>query len=138
MASLYAPGAHFRDPVFQLEGADIGGMWRALLGRAKEFSVTYTVAQVAPGRGSVEWTARYLFGGKRKVVNVILSELALENGLIVDQRDSFDFPLWAKQAIGLPGRLFGRFAFFQRAVSRKAMARLVERPKTTSAPSPAR
>jgi hypothetical protein len=125
MAGLYAPAAHFRDPVFPgLEGADIGAMWKALLGRAREFSVTYTVAQVAAGRGSVEWTARYLFAGKRPVVNVILSELRLENGLIEDQRDSFDFARWAKQAMGLPRRLFGRFAFFQRALQKRIATRI--------------
>ena len=73
-------------------------------------------------RGAVEWTARYLFGGSRprKVVNVILSELRFENGRIVEQRDQFDFCRWAAQALGAPGRLFGRFGWFQRAVAKKA------------------
>ena len=133
MAGLYAPEAHFQDAVFTLDGPDIGAMWRTLLGRARDFSVTYTIAQIAPGRGSVEWTARYLFGGKHPVINVILSELKLENGLIVDQRDAFDFPRWASQALGLPGRLFGRFGWFQRAVQRKARARLNLPPKTAAA-----
>ena len=122
MAAMYAPDASFEDAVFRLRGEEIGRMWRGLLGRAREFSVTYTIAQAAPDRGAVEWTARYLFGGRRprKVVNVILSELRFENGRIVEQRDQFDFPRWAAQALGAPGRLFGRFGWFQRAVSRKA------------------
>jgi hypothetical protein len=124
LASLYAPGATFEDPVFQLRGAEIGRMWKGLLGRARDFSVTYTIAQAAPERGTVEWTARYLFGGRRPVVNVILSELRFENGLVAEQRDAFDFPRWAAQALGAPGRLLGRFGWFRRSVARKARAGL--------------
>lgn len=122
MAAMYAPDARFEDEVFRLRGEEIGRMWRTLLGRAREFSVTYTLAQAAADRGAVEWTARYLFGGRRprRVVNVILSEIRFENGRIVDQRDRFDFRRWAAQALGPPGRLFGRFGWFQRAVARKA------------------
>lgn len=124
MAAMYAPDARFQDAVFQLRGEEIGRMWRTLLGRAKEFSVTYSIAQAAAGRGSVEWTARYLFGGRHPVVNVILSELRFESDRIVDQKDDFDFPRWAAQALGTPGRLFGRFAWFQRGVAKKARAGL--------------
>ena len=126
MAAMYAPDARFQDAVFRLQGEEIGRMWRSLLGRAREFSVTYSIAQAAAGRGSVEWTARYLFGGRRprRVVNVILSELRFENDTIVDQKDDFDFPRWAAQALGAPGRWFGRFAWFQRAVAKKARAGL--------------
>src|SRR5262245_29061198 len=103
MASMYAPDARFQDAVFQLQGEEIGRMWRSLLGRAKEFSVTYSIAQAAAGRGAVEWTARYLFAGRHPVVNVILSELRFENGKIVDQKDDFDFRRWSAQALGTPG-----------------------------------
>jgi hypothetical protein len=72
----------------------------------------------------VEWTARYLFGGKNPVVNVIVSEIEMRDGLIARQRDTFDFPRWAAQALGLPGRLFGRFEWFRRKVSAKAAARV--------------
>ena len=102
MAAMYAPDARFEDAVFKLRGEEIGRMWRGLLGRARDYSVTYTIAQAGPDRGAVEWTARYLFGGRRprKVVNVILSELRFENGRIVEQRDQFDFRRWAAQALG--------------------------------------
>jgi hypothetical protein len=120
MASLYAPMAHFEDPVFCLEGADIGKMWIALMRRAREFSIAYTIAQAGRGWGTVEVTACYLYGGRRPVTNVILSEIEFKDGLIVRHVDHFDFPRWAAQALGIPGRLVGRFEFFRRAVSRKA------------------
>ena len=128
MAALYAPNAHFEDEVYRLEGPDVGKMWTGLLSRAKTLSISYTIARAGSGTGTVELTARYLYGG-RPVVNVILSELELEDGRIVRQRDRFDFPRWAAQALGIPGRLFGRFDWFRRAVSRKAAARVGVPPK---------
>ncbi len=124
MAALYAPQANFEDPVFRLRGPDIGRMWIGLTGRAKGFGISYTISQAESDRGTVEWTARYLFAGRRPVVNVILSEITFEGGKILEQVDRFDFPRWAAQALGLPGSLFGRFAWFRRAVSRRAMRQL--------------
>jgi len=122
MASMYAANPRFEDPVFLLHGADVGKMWIALTGRAKDFSVAYEVDQAAAGRGSVTWTARYRFGS-HPVVNVVRSEIVFDgNGLIARQRDDFDFAKWAAQALGLPGALLGRFAWFRRAVSRRAAA----------------
>jgi len=120
MAAMYASDAEFEDPIFRLKGPDIGKMWIALTRRARDFSIAYTIAQAAPGHGTVELTARYLYGSRRPVTNVILSEIEFEKGLIVRHRDQFDFPRWAAQALGVPGRLLGRFEFFRRAVSRKA------------------
>jgi hypothetical protein len=120
LAGMYAAEATFEDPVFCLRGPEIGRMWKSLLGRARNFSVSYTIAQAGQDRGTVEWTARYLFGGRRPVVNVILSDLRFENGRIVAQRDQFDFPRWAAQALGAPGRWLGGFEWFRKAVSRKA------------------
>jgi ketosteroid isomerase-like protein len=129
MAAMYAPEATFEDPVFRLAGSDIGKMWIGLTGGAKDFSVQFTVAKAGSGAGVVEWTARYRFGGKRQVVNVIVSEIEMQDGLIVRQNDTFDFPRWAAQALGLPGLLFGRTDWLRRSVARSAAARLGLPPK---------
>jgi len=129
LSRLYTPDASFEDSVFKLRGPEIGKMWMSLLGRAKDFSVSYTIAQAKEKTGVVEWTARYLFAGKHPVVNVILSEIELDNGLVARQVDTFDFPRWAAQALGTPGKLFGRFRWFRRAVSKKAAAGLGVPPK---------
>jgi len=130
MAAMYSADATFEDPVFRLKGAEIGRMWTGLVGRARDFSVAYTIAQAASGRGTVEWTARYLFTGDRPVVNVIVSEIEFDGEQISRQVDRFDFPRWAAQALGTPGRLFGRFGWFQRAVSRRVARRLGVTPKS--------
>ncbi len=120
MGAAYAPDGAFSDPVFRLRGAMIGRMWQSLLGRAREFSVTWEILRAEPDRGEVRWTARYLFGGKRPVVNVIESDVRFRDGRIVEQTDRFDFPRWAAQALGPPGRLLGGFEWFRRSVARKA------------------
>lgn len=120
MAAAYAPDAAFSDPVFRLRGPEIGRMWQSLLGRAREFSVTWEIRRAEPDRGEVAWTARYLFGGNRPVVNIIESDVRFRGGRIVEQTDRFDFPHWAAQALGPPGRLFGGFEWFRRSVARRA------------------
>jgi ketosteroid isomerase-like protein len=130
MASCYAPDAVFEDEVYRLSGADVGKMWRGLMSRAKTLQVSYTIAQAGAGAGTVEWTARYDYPGGGPVVNVILSELELADGKIVRQRDRFDFPRWAAQALGLKGRLFGRFRWFRRIVRREAAKRVGVPAKT--------
>ena len=92
VAGMYADDASFEDEVFRLHGNDIGKMWTGLFKRAREFSVAYTIAKAGNGRGTVEWTARYLYGGKRRVVNVILSEIELEGGKIVRHAYSILLP----------------------------------------------
>jgi hypothetical protein len=124
MAAMYAKEATFEDPVFRLTGPDIGKMWISLTRSAKDFSVQFTVAKAGSGTGVVEWTARYLFGGKRPVVNVIVSEIEMQDGLIVRQKDTFDFSKWAAQALGLPGLLFGRTEWLRRSVAKSAASRL--------------
>jgi len=130
MAAMYSDDATFEDEVFRLRGADIGKMWIGLTRRAKDFSLAYTIARADRDRGVVELTARYLFGGKRPVVNVILSELELEGGKIRRHVDRFDFPRWIGQAIGPWAKPLARFALFQKVIQRKAARGLGLPPKT--------
>ena len=120
VAAMYAADATFEDPIFRLKGEEIGKMWIGLFGRARDFSIAYMIGQAGSGRGTVEWTARYLFGGRRRVINVVVSEFEFDGQKIARQMDQFDFPRWAAQALGTPGKLFGRYGWFRRAVSRKA------------------
>lgn len=120
MAARYAPDATFEDPVFRLSGSDIGDMWRMLTERGEDLRVEYHVLDDA----HVAWTADYAFDGN-PVHNEITSELELDpEGKIVRQVDTFDFPRWARQALGWKGKLFGRFGFLRSAVRKTAAARL--------------
>src|SRR6478672_6908659 len=88
MAASYAPGAHFSDPVFtDLNGEEVGGMWRMLTSRSTDLAVVADEIQADETAGSAHWVARYTFRTGRKVVNDIRASFRFENGLIADHRD---------------------------------------------------
>ena len=107
MTACYAPGAHFRDPAFgDLEGDDVGAMWRMLTGRARDLEITLRDHEADAETGSANWLARYTFSTGRPVENDIHARFAFDqDGLITDHVDDFDFRKWAKQALGPMGHL---------------------------------
>jgi ketosteroid isomerase-like protein len=107
MTACYAPGAHFRDPAFgDLEGDDVGAMWRMLTGRAKDLEIELREHEAGEDSGTAHWIARYTFSTGRPVVNDIQARFRFTpDGLIADHVDEFDFRRWAKQALGPSGNL---------------------------------
>jgi ketosteroid isomerase-like protein len=107
MTACYAPGAHFRDPAFgDLEGDDIGAMWRMLTDRAKDLVIELHEHEAAEETGSAHWIARYTFSSGRPVVNDIRASFRFDaDGRIVDHVDDFHFRRWARQALGPSGTL---------------------------------
>jgi ketosteroid isomerase-like protein len=106
MSACYAPGAHFRDPAFgDLEGDEIGAMWRMLTARATDLKIELHEHDAAEDSGSAHWIARYTFSTGRPVVNDIQAKFRFANGLIADHVDDFNFRNWAKQALGPMGNL---------------------------------
>ncbi|HEU4951560.1 MAG TPA: nuclear transport factor 2 family protein [Holophagaceae bacterium] len=118
MVACYHPDSAFSDPVFpMLTHDETTAMWRMLVGRARDFSLEFEVV----GADRVNWTARYTFTATgRPVVNRVTSQFGFRDGLILAQRDGFDFPLWLKQALGWKGALFGRTRLLQAAVRKQA------------------
>jgi len=107
MTACYAPGAHFRDPAFgDLEGEEIGAMWRMLTGRATDLRIELHEHDAGEETGSAHWIARYTFSTGRPVVNDIRAGFRFApDGRITDHVDEFDFRNWAKQALGPSGHL---------------------------------
>ncbi len=107
MTACYAPGAHFRDPAFgDLEGDDVGAMWRMLTGRATDLKIELHEHEANEETGSAHWIARYTFNTGRPVVNDIQAKFKFAaDGKIADHVDDFDFRRWAKQALGPMGNL---------------------------------
>jgi ketosteroid isomerase-like protein len=128
MASCYAPGAHFSDPVFpDLHGEEPGAMWRMLTGRADDLTVELGEYEADGERGTAHWLARYTFTQTgRPVENDVRATFRFADGLIADHRDEFDFHRWARQALGAPGLLFGWTPMLRAAVRRRARAGLDE------------
>lgn len=126
MTACYAPGAHFRDPAFgDLEGDDIGAMWRMLTGRATDLKIELHEHEAEGETGSAHWIARYTFSTGRPVVNDIQAEFRFaEDGKIADHVDDFDFRRWARQALGASGTLVALLPPLRAKARAKALGQL--------------
>jgi hypothetical protein len=128
MQACYAPGAHFQDEVFTLDGArQIGGMWRMLCEATKAKGLPHWKLEVSQLTDtSAHWDAHYLFSATgRKVLNRIDASFEFDaGGLIVKHRDRFDFWAWSRQALGAPGVLLGWSPFLRNKVRAQAASSL--------------
>ena len=122
MAACYAPDVRFSDPVFPgLRGERARGMWRMLCARGKDLRVEHSGVTADDERGRAHWEAWYTFGATgRQVHNVIDATFRFAGGKIVEHEDAFDFARWARQALGVPGRLLGGTAFLRTRVQATA------------------
>jgi ketosteroid isomerase-like protein len=122
MAACYADDVLFSDPAFgELRGEAARDMWRMLLSRAQDLSLTFTDVEADDQRGRAHWVARYTFSQTgRTVVNRIDARFVLRDGRIVEHRDSFDLWRWSRQALGLSGALLGWTPFVQRSIRARA------------------
>ena len=127
MTACYAPGAHFCDPAFgDLEGDEIGAMWRMLTGRATDLKIELHEHEAGEEAGSAHWIARYTFSTGRRVFNEIQASFRFSDGLIADHVDEFDFRRWARQALGPTGLAVATLPPLRKAAGRKARAQLDE------------
>jgi ketosteroid isomerase-like protein len=127
MSACYADNATFRDPVFDLRGNDVGAMWRMLCSRGKDLRVEASNLSVEGDHGSADWQAWYSFSATgRQVHNRVHTELRFAEGKIIEQRDSFSFWAWSRQALGPAGLLLGWSPFLQNKVRASAQASLAQ------------
>ena len=128
MQSCYADTATFSDKAFvDLDAAKVRAMWEMLIKRGKNLELEFKNIQADDHKGSAEWIATYTFSASgNKVVNRIKASFEFENGKIIKHTDDFDFPAWAKQALGFKGWLLGRTAFLKKKVQQNARKGLDE------------
>jgi hypothetical protein len=127
MATCYHSSAQFRDPVFELTGADIGKMWKMLCSRGEDLRVEFVNVSADASAGRADWQAWYTFKSTgRPVHNVIHASFRFVDGLIVEHIDDFDFWRWSRQAIGPLGWLLGWSPLVRTKVRAEA-ARALER-----------
>lgn len=126
MIGCYHEEATFRDPVFILKTKqEIEGMWTMLCSRAKEFELTFEQVEANNETGSAHIEATYLFSQtKRLVHNKIEAQFRFKDGLIIEHVDSFSFWRWSRQALGMPGLLFGWSPLLRKAVQKKARSQI--------------
>jgi len=127
MTRCYHTDAHFRDPVFNLRGAEVGAMWRMLTTRGKDLEVSYDSVQANADAGSANWQARYTFSGSgRKVLNIISARFQFRDGLIIEHNDSFDLWRWSRMALGISGLLLGWSPLLQNTIRKRGAAGLAQ------------
>ncbi|MDR5775314.1 MULTISPECIES: nuclear transport factor 2 family protein [unclassified Caballeronia] len=122
MAACYAPDIRFQDPAFGLlHGREVGDMWRMLLGRAADFSLTVDEIRSIGQTASAVAIARYTYSATgRPVVNRIESRFAIRDGFIVEHIDTFDLWRWSRQALGASGLLLGWTPRMRATIQKKA------------------
>lgn len=127
MNSCYAEDIAFSDPVFGLlRGNEVRAMWQMLCERAVDFSLAHKNIKTDDNEYyTCEWTANYLFSKtKRRVVNKCKGYMRLQNGVIIEHSDAFNFYRWCRQALGLKGLLLGWTGFMQKRVVNNARKEL--------------
>ena len=138
MTACYAPGAHFRDPAFgDLEGDDVGAMWRMLTGRARDLEIDLREHDADESTGTAHWIARYTFSTGRKVENDVHARFSFDgSGLIADHVDDFDFRRWASQALGPKGTLVALLPPLRAKARAQALSQLSAYKRDEAAPTP--
>lgn len=126
MQSCYADNATFSDEVFlNLNAAEVRAMWEMLCIRGKDLQIEFSNIQADEKKGTASWNATYSFSKtNRKVLNKIKAEFTFEDGKIKSHNDHFNFYAWTRQAIGLPGLLFGWTNAFKEKVRAQARKNL--------------
>jgi hypothetical protein len=128
MATCYAPEVKFQDEAFRLQGRrEVAGMWSMLCDATRKKGSDVWKLEVSNiTDNSAHWDAHYRFSATgRMVLNRIDAQFTFTpDGLIATHRDSFDFWLWARQALGAPGMLLGWTPWMRRKVSAQAMLNL--------------
>jgi ketosteroid isomerase-like protein len=132
MVKHYAKDVTFTDPVFVgLRGAEARAMWRMLNARAPDLRVEFRDVSADDTTGRAHWDAYYKFSKTgRSVINRIDASFRFADGKIVEHRDEFDLWSWTRQALGLPGVLFGWGPILRvpiRRTVRKDLARYMEK-----------
>src|SRR5882762_215596 len=125
MEPAYHPEVHFTDPVFDLHGPRVIGMWRMLCTSSTDLTLVNPFVEADDRRGRARWEATYTFSlTGRKVLNVIDASFEFRDGKIVRHIDDFNFWKWSSQALGPSGMLLGWTPLVRAKVQRTANARL--------------
>ena len=125
MSACYASDATFSDPVFTLQGPEIGAMWTMLCEAGKDLRVEARNFAADGEAGSADWQAWYTFSATgRPVHNEIHAAFTFVDGAIASHRDVFDLWRWSRMALGRKGALLGWSPLVRKAIRREARKRL--------------
>ena len=129
MAFAVRADAIFEDEVYRVEGADVGKMWRGLMSKAKTLTVSYTIARAGSGTGHGRVDRALRLPGRRPRRQRDPLRARARKRIDRAAAGPLRFPPLGRAGAGTKGKLFGRFEWFRRVVSRKAAKRVGVPPK---------
>jgi ketosteroid isomerase-like protein len=122
MAACYVPDATFRDPIFDVKGADVAAMWAMFCDRGRDLVLDWRDVRADDTSGSAHWEPRYTFSVTgRPVHNVIDARFTFRDGRIATQVDTFSLWRWSRMALGPKAALLGWTPFVQKAIKSEAL-----------------
>lgn len=125
MASCYAPGATFQDPVFNLQGVGIGKMRQNLFGSASDLQIQTDPLTVDGNKATGTWHASYTCTMAGRMVHYTNhSTFEAQDGVIVAQQDHFNLWKWTRMALGSNGKVLGCTPLVRKKVRTMATKRL--------------
>lgn len=127
MQDCYSDDAIFSDPAFgPLQGEEVKCMWEMLCKNAKNLSLSYSDIQLLDEEyATCNWRATYTFSKTgRQVINNIKAHMRIADGRIIEHTDQFNLRKWCRQALGMPGLLFGWSGWMQSKIQKQARANL--------------
>lgn len=128
MNDCYSDDVVFFDLVFGLlQAQQVKKMWEMICKNATDLSIVYgNIQGLGDDYYTCDWTATYTFSKTgRKVVNNIKAYMRFSDGKIIEHSDGFSLHKWSRQALGLPGLLFGWNSFFQKKIKNMAHKNLI-------------
>jgi len=121
MADCYCADATFKDPIFDLEGAEVAQMWAMFCDRGRDLVLDWRVLCADDEKGAAHWEPRYTFSVTgRPVHNIIDSRFTFRDGRIATQVDSFSLWRWSRMALGGKGAALGWAPFVKKAIRAEA------------------
>ena len=126
MVGCYSDQILFQDPVFEiLKGNKAKAMWRMLIEKSKDLSITFSNISANDTSGSADWVAKYSYGKEgRKIVNNVYATFTFQNGLITSHTDQFSLWMWSGMALGATGYFTGFLPSVQNKIKKEAQSGL--------------
>lgn len=127
MNNCCADDIAFNDPVFGLLiGKETKLMWQMLCTQAKDFSLQFDSIHSDDGEYyTCNWNTSYIFlATNKRVINCCKAYMRLQNGIITEHSDAFNYYRWCRQAFGLKGLLFGWTRWMHNHINKKAKQQL--------------
>lgn len=123
LLAQYHPDIHYRNPFFELHGAEVAAMWRMWWDYLPDVQVVCKDSGI--NSDGAYWHAIYTYSPTgRRVEHHISADLMFSDGAIIQHVDRFNVHEWANNAYGFVGRMIGGWRLFEWRIAMQARTRL--------------